>query len=44
MIQTRVDAVRADGVDAEFFQEGQVARAACGVGELVNDCTLNTLH
>jgi hypothetical protein len=44
MIQARVDAVRADGVDTEFLQEGQVARAAGSVGELVDDCTLNTLH
>jgi hypothetical protein len=37
MIQTRVDVVRADGVDAEFLQEGPVARAAGGVRELVDD-------
>jgi hypothetical protein len=36
--QTRVDTVRADGVDAQCLQEGKVARAAGRVGELVDDC------
>jgi hypothetical protein len=44
MIQTRVDAVRADGVDTEFLQEGQIARATCGVGELVDDWCVRVSH